>query len=117
MVTLLLCLAELAVATVALLQIALMCIMKKVFIETMKHKGVWQGEHDTFNIADELYWVVVNVATAVGTLWMHLIPVVGTVFYCAINGAVSAPIPAFTSLPAAYSATEAPRQRACDARE
>jgi hypothetical protein len=65
--------------------------MQKVFIQTMKHKGVWQGENDKFNIADELFWVVVNVGAAITTLWMHLIPVVGTLLYCAVNGGVSRP--------------------------
>ena len=89
LVTFLLCLAELAVATVAFLQIALMCIMQKVFIQTMKHKGVWQGENESFNLADEIFWVVLNVGAAICTLWLHLIPILGTLLYCAINEAVS----------------------------
>ena len=91
-VTLLLCLAEIAIVTVAFLQIALICIMRKVFIQTMKQRGVWQGENDSFSCSDELFWIVVQVVAAVLSLWLHLIPVVGTLGYCAINGAVSLPL-------------------------
>lgn len=116
LVVFLLCLAELAIATLAFLQIALMCIMHNVFVQTMKHKGVWQGENDKFNIADELFWVVVNVGTAFVTLWLHLIPVIGTLLYCAGNGAVR---PLFPHRPHALShcpsAPRAPRPRAYNA--
>ena len=87
--------------------------MHNVFVQTMKHKGVWQGENDKFNIADELFWVVVNVVTAVVTLWLHLIPIIGTLLYCACNGAVRPHRPhALSHFP---SAPRAPRPRAYDA--
>ena len=83
-------LAEIAVIAFTIIKISLIFLFRNVFIETMKAKGVWQGENLECNLMDELWWAVVGTVFAVVLMPLHLIPVLGTVIYCAANGALYA---------------------------
>lgn len=83
-------LAEIAVFAITFMKVGLIVIFQKVFVETMKSKGVWQGENASCQIVDEIWWVVVGGLFAVLLLPLHFIPVIGTVIYCAANGALYA---------------------------
>lgn len=83
-------LAEIAVIAFTIIKISLAVLFRNVFIETMKAKGVWQGENLECNLMDELWWAVVGTVFAVVLMPLHLIPVLGTVIYCAANGALYA---------------------------
>jgi hypothetical protein len=88
LVAALLCLVEVAIVTVAFLQISLAIIFEKVFIQTMKNQGVWQGDNASFSCSDEIFWAVVQLVFGLCTFWMNFIPVLGTILYAACNGAV-----------------------------
>ena len=114
-VALMLCLAEIAIGAIAFLQIALGFLMGEVFVKTMKDLGVWQGELASCGqqctgeqqprplssrpprllmvrrvCADALWWAMLQVVAMVCLLPLHLFPVLGTLVYCAINGALLA---------------------------
>lgn len=90
LVAALLCLVEVAIVTVAFLQISLAIIFEKVFIQTMKNQGVWQGDNASFSCSDEIFWAVVQLVFGLCTFWMNFIPVLGTILYAACNGALVA---------------------------
>jgi len=83
----LVCLVLVVILVFAVLQLLMATAMEKVFIYTMKQKGVWTGEHGVCNLKDELLWVVFSLVVNLLILPLNFIPVVGTCVYCAAAGA------------------------------
>ena len=85
-----LCLVEIAIATIILLQAVLGIVMEGVFEKTMQQLGVWRGDNSSCNLVDECRWVTVQLVLAVITLPLNFVPVAGTLLFCALNGAMLA---------------------------
>ena len=85
-----LCLVEIALATIIVMQALLGVIMESVFVKTMEQLGAWNGDNSTCNLADECRWVGVQLVLAVVTLPLNFVPVAGTILFCALNGALLA---------------------------
>lgn len=84
------CLVEVAVITIVLLQAMLGYLMEGVFVMTMKQLNAWRGDNSSCNCAEECRWVLIQLVLAVGTLPLNFVPVVGTLLFCALNGGMLA---------------------------
>eukprot|EP01043_Picozoa_sp_COSAG02_P031788 COSAG02_NODE_2091_length_9866_cov_3.931095_4_plen_183_part_00 len=83
-----LCLVEVAIITVVVLQAMLGFIMEGVFVKTMQQLNAWQGDNSSCNCADECRWVTIQLVLAIATLPLNFVPVLGTLAFCALNGAM-----------------------------
>jgi hypothetical protein len=64
-------------------------IMEGVFVKTMQQLNAWQGDASPdCSCADECRWVAIQLVLAVVTLPLNFVPVVGTIAFCALNGAM-----------------------------
>ena len=116
LIAVLLCLAEIVIATFALLQLVVAVTMEKVpppaaqtvvqvarqarqlmvlsaqvFIQTMKNEGQWLGDDNAVCRCGDLVWFTCwSTCVAIVTLPLHLVPFVGTLLFSAINGAMLA---------------------------
>ena len=77
-----------AIITVVVLQALLGFIMEGVFVRTMQQLNAWKGDNSSCNCADECRWVGTQIVMAIATLPLNFIPVLGTLAFCAINGAL-----------------------------
>ena len=87
----LLCLVEALLLTFIFLQAAMGFAMEKVFVETMKLEKEWgEGEDDDCSCREQCWWFGFQLVVALATLPLNFAPVVGTMAFCAINGALVA---------------------------
>ena len=86
----LLCVVEIAVITIVVLQAVMGFIMEGVFVKTMQQLNAWQGDNSSCDCADECRWVAIQLVLAIATFPLNFVPVLGTLAFCALNGAMLA---------------------------
>jgi uncharacterized protein involved in cysteine biosynthesis len=106
LVTIALCLAEVAISTFVLLQAALGGQMERVFEQAMRNRLEAEGREEVWEAMERrletrespfwkktsgaIWWAVVQLVLGTLTLPLHLIPVIGTLLAFSVNGGLFA---------------------------